>query len=186
MKCCTGPQTWLRVYKNWVTRKTFGPKKEETTEISEKCTMRSFMICTLHQIFGWSEQIGWQGQSKKMKELWSFKMFIYTQWDSVTFFPEHWKLHTRCISTRNLCTERIQQCSTLLTCGWSQNTLLFTNSVTSSLNFRAVSRWLWISNFVTIPSTARRTAWLSTDRKWWCHRLESANLSHKSKFSSPS
>ena len=51
MESCTGPQTWLRVYKNWVARKTFGPE-EEATETSEKCTMRGFMICTVHQIFG--------------------------------------------------------------------------------------------------------------------------------------
>jgi hypothetical protein len=30
----------------------FGPKNEEATETSEKCTMRVFMICVLHEIFG--------------------------------------------------------------------------------------------------------------------------------------
>jgi hypothetical protein len=47
MKCCTGPQTWLRTYKNLVARKTFEPKKEEATKTSEEYTMTGFMIYTI-------------------------------------------------------------------------------------------------------------------------------------------
>jgi hypothetical protein len=58
-----------------------------------------------------------------------------------------------------------------------------------SISWRSLieeSRCPCISNFVITPSTDLRTAWLSTDRKRWCHRLDNAYLSHNSKFSSPS
>jgi hypothetical protein len=44
-----------------VLRKIFGPKREKITE--ENTTLRSFIICILHQIFlGLSNQSGWDGQ----------------------------------------------------------------------------------------------------------------------------
>jgi hypothetical protein len=57
--------------------------------------MRVFMICVLHEIFGWSKQKGWHGQSKKMKAISSFKMLVYIQWYSVTFIPEYWMFKMR-------------------------------------------------------------------------------------------
>jgi hypothetical protein len=38
----------LRVSENGVLRRIFGPKREEVA--GENCQMRSFIICTLHQI----------------------------------------------------------------------------------------------------------------------------------------
>ena len=185
MKCCTGPQTWLRVYKNRVARKTFGPKKEEAMRLQKSAQWEvSWFVLFIRYLNDHSKQDD-MGSLRRWRHYDPSKCWFILN-DSVLPYVQNTGNFIQCVSTRNLCTERIQQCSTSLTCGWSQNTLLLTNTVTSSLSFCAASRWPCTSNFVTIPSTARRTAWLSTDRNWWCHRLESANLSHKSKFSSPS
>jgi hypothetical protein len=40
----------LRVLENGVVGRIFGPKKEEVTRRGENYIMRSFMLCTLHQI----------------------------------------------------------------------------------------------------------------------------------------
>jgi hypothetical protein len=56
-----GCETWsltlreehiLRVFENRVLRRIFGPKRDELMGEWRKlnCTMRSFVICTLHQI----------------------------------------------------------------------------------------------------------------------------------------
>jgi hypothetical protein len=53
-----GYETWavtvreerrLRVLKNGVLRKIFGPERDEVMS-SEDCTVRTFMMCTAHQI----------------------------------------------------------------------------------------------------------------------------------------
>jgi hypothetical protein len=38
----------VRVFENRVLRRIFGPKREEPVE---DCIMRSFITCTLHQIY---------------------------------------------------------------------------------------------------------------------------------------
>jgi hypothetical protein len=43
----TGP---LGVFENRVLRRIFGPKRDEVTGNGENCIMKSFMICTLHQV----------------------------------------------------------------------------------------------------------------------------------------
>jgi hypothetical protein len=54
-----GCETWsltlreehrLRVFKNRVLRRIFGPKMDEVTGGWRNCTMRSFVICTLRQV----------------------------------------------------------------------------------------------------------------------------------------
>jgi len=54
-----GCETWsftlaeecrLRVFENRVLRKMFGPRRDEVTGTFGECIMRSFMICTPHQI----------------------------------------------------------------------------------------------------------------------------------------
>jgi len=40
----------LRVFENRALRRTFGPKRDEVTGNGEIYIMRSFMICTAHQI----------------------------------------------------------------------------------------------------------------------------------------
>jgi hypothetical protein len=54
-----GYETWsltlkeehiLRVFKNRVLRRIFGPKRNEITEAYRSCTMGRFIICTHHQI----------------------------------------------------------------------------------------------------------------------------------------
>ena len=40
----------LGVIENMVLRRIFGPKREEVTEKRENYTMKSFVICTTHQI----------------------------------------------------------------------------------------------------------------------------------------
>jgi hypothetical protein len=41
-----GEEHRLRVYKNRVLRRIFGPTREEVTGGRKNCTMRSFIICT--------------------------------------------------------------------------------------------------------------------------------------------
>jgi len=45
-----GSEHKLWVFENRVLSKIFGPKREEETESGEVYIMRSFMICTAHQI----------------------------------------------------------------------------------------------------------------------------------------
>jgi hypothetical protein len=42
----------LRVFKNRVLRKIFGPKRDEVTGVQNTAKMRSFMICTHQILFG--------------------------------------------------------------------------------------------------------------------------------------
>jgi hypothetical protein len=37
---------------NRMLRRIYGPKREEAVEAGEDCIMRSWIICTLHQILG--------------------------------------------------------------------------------------------------------------------------------------
>jgi hypothetical protein len=55
-----GRETWTvtlreehrqRVFENRVPRRIFGPKRDEVTGGCRNCVMRSFMICTLRQVF---------------------------------------------------------------------------------------------------------------------------------------
>jgi hypothetical protein len=41
----------LKVFKNRVLRRKFGPERNDVTGNVETCTMWSFIICTHHQIF---------------------------------------------------------------------------------------------------------------------------------------
>jgi len=40
----------LRAFKNRMLSRIFGPKREEVKKDYENCTLRSFMICTPHQV----------------------------------------------------------------------------------------------------------------------------------------
>jgi hypothetical protein len=40
----------LRVFEKRELRKIFDPKRDEVTEVGEKCIMRSFINCTVRQI----------------------------------------------------------------------------------------------------------------------------------------
>jgi hypothetical protein len=40
----------LRVFENSVLRRIFGPKRDGVAGGGERCIMRSFIICTLHQV----------------------------------------------------------------------------------------------------------------------------------------
>jgi hypothetical protein len=41
----------LRVFENRVLRRIFGPKRERERENGENCITRSFVICTLRQVY---------------------------------------------------------------------------------------------------------------------------------------
>jgi hypothetical protein len=41
----------LRVCEKSGLRRIFGPKMDEVTEVGEKCIRRSFLTCTLHQVY---------------------------------------------------------------------------------------------------------------------------------------
>jgi hypothetical protein len=41
----------LRVFENRVMRRTFEPKRDEMTGVGENCIMRSFITCTLLQVY---------------------------------------------------------------------------------------------------------------------------------------
>jgi hypothetical protein len=47
----------LRVFENRLLKKIFGPTMDEIKRTGRDCRMRSFMICTPHEVlFGWSNQ----------------------------------------------------------------------------------------------------------------------------------
>ena len=56
----------LRVFRNKVLRKIFGPKGEEVTGAGEKCIMRSFIPCTLHHMV--FRRMKWGGYVTHMAE----------------------------------------------------------------------------------------------------------------------
>jgi hypothetical protein len=66
-----GCETWsvtlrekhrLRVFESGVLRMIFGPKRDELTREWRRLRYRSFMICTCHEIFWWSNEVDWEGR----------------------------------------------------------------------------------------------------------------------------
>jgi hypothetical protein len=48
--CALREEHRLRVFENRMLRRIFGPKRDEVTGEGENCIMRSFVICTLHEV----------------------------------------------------------------------------------------------------------------------------------------
>jgi hypothetical protein len=49
--CHTKEEHRLRVFENRALRRIFGHKRQEVVGVREGSTVRSFITCTLHQIF---------------------------------------------------------------------------------------------------------------------------------------